>query len=366
MTTKTRIRLAALALLSLAIIVPVVAYGRSGGEPRSERQVDALVALTTGFTFQGRLTDGGSPANGVYDLNFYLYDALAGGSQVGPVQAIGDVTVTAGLFTVTLNFGDVFHGAQYFLDIQVRPGASAGAYTILSPREAISAVPTASYALTAGSLALPYVASQSFAGGLLKVTNTGTDPSASAIVAESNSTAATTAALIGRITSPSPGGESAGVRGINEGTGGTGFGVYGSQAGGGYGVFGIAPSGLGVSGVSTTGTGVWGSSASGNGGYFSSTSGDALVVSGKIKVSGTAPAAFIYTATAPAFQSTIIDNPATNNNPTAILIVTQHWEGTYNPHPIGVFYASGKWRIFNEDIAEMPLNAKFNVLVINQ
>ena len=151
MTTKTRIRLAALALLSIAIIVPVVAYGRGGGEPRSERQVDALVALTTGFTFQGRLTDAGAPANGVYDLNFYLYDALAGGAQVGPVQTLGDVAVTAGLFTVTLNFGDVFHGSQYFLEIQVRPGASAGVYTILSPREAISAVPNASFALESAS-----------------------------------------------------------------------------------------------------------------------------------------------------------------------------------------------------------------------
>ena len=35
------------------------------------------------FTYQGRLTDGGSPANGNYDLQFRLYDDLTGGNQIG-------------------------------------------------------------------------------------------------------------------------------------------------------------------------------------------------------------------------------------------------------------------------------------------
>ena len=403
MTTKTRIRLAALALLSIAIIVPVVAYGRSGGEPRSERQVDALVALTTGFTFQGRLTDAGAPANGVYDLNFYLYDALAGGSQVGPVQTIGDVTVTAGLFTVTLNFGDVFHGAQYFLDIQVRPGAMAGAYTILSPREAISAVPNASFALESasttglqgvniattapangdvlkfdgtkwtpapsggGSFALPFVGSQSFAGGLLKVTNTGTGSTSSAIVAEATGTAASTHALVGRITSTSPGGSSTGVRGINEGTGSSGIGVYGSHEGSGYGVFGVAPSGDGVFGSSTTGNGVFGSSGSGNGGYFTSNTGDALRVDGSIKVGGSIPAAFLHIAILSTLSgdTTVIDNPATNGNPTAIVMATQVF-GVSHPHPIGVYYDGAKWRVRSSNSAAMTVGSRYHILVINQ
>ena len=355
MTTKTRIRLAALALLSIAIIVPVVAYGRSGGEPRSERQVDALVALTTGFTFQGRLTDGGAPANGVYDLNFYLYDALAGGSQVGPVQTLGDVAVTAGLFTVTLNFGDVFHGAQYFLDIQVRPGASAGAYTILSPREPISAVPNASYALTAGGLDLPISAATGVNGPLLSVLNTSTEASSVAIVGETKSTGGSAAGVVGHALATTAG-NSAGVRGINNSTGSPASGVIGETAGSGYGVQGFSVSGAGMFGVSLSGTGVVASSLTGN----------ALDVSGPIKVSGTRPAAFTHKATAPSNHVTIIDNPATNNNPTAIVIVSQFWEGVYNPHSIGVFYASGKWRIFNEDIVDMPVNAEFNVLVINQ
>jgi hypothetical protein len=47
-------------------------------------------------------------------------------------------------------------------------------------------------------------------------------------------------------------------------------------------------------------------------------------------------------------------------------MVTQLWTGVYNPHPVGVFYTGGKWTIFNEDLAAMPVGAKFNVLVINQ
>lgn len=40
--------------------------------------------LGTGFTYQGVLSDGGSPAAGSFDLRFIMYNADAGGSQVGP------------------------------------------------------------------------------------------------------------------------------------------------------------------------------------------------------------------------------------------------------------------------------------------
>jgi hypothetical protein len=65
---------------------------------------------------------------------------------------------------------------------------------------------------------------------------------------------------------------------------------------------------------------------------------------------------------------TTIDYPLTNNKPNAILLVTPNWNpggvgGTYNNHPIGVYYTGGKWRIFNQDFAAMPPNAAFNVIV---
>ncbi len=103
-------------------------------------------ALGTGFTYQGKLTDSGAPANGTYDFEFKLYNALSGGSQVGSTVATGDVTVTNGLFTVQLDFGNVFNGTALYLNIGVRPGASTGAYTALVPRQPLSATPYAIYA----------------------------------------------------------------------------------------------------------------------------------------------------------------------------------------------------------------------------
>jgi len=83
---------------------------------------------------------------------------------------------------------------------------------------------------------------------------------------------------------------------------------------------------------------------------------------------------FIHTATVGnnAGDYTKIDNPLTNNHPNAIVFVTPNWDpgggvsGTYNNHPIGVFYGAtaGQWTIFNQDLAPIPLGAAFNVLVL--
>jgi hypothetical protein len=97
----------------------------------------------TAFTYQGRLTDGGSPANGEYDFRFELYDAVSGGSQVGSMVPKENTAVTDGLFTVELNFGSgVFNGDARYLEIGVRPG-SGGTYTTLSPRQALTPAPYA-------------------------------------------------------------------------------------------------------------------------------------------------------------------------------------------------------------------------------
>jgi hypothetical protein len=81
---------------------------------------------------------------------------------------------------------------------------------------------------------------------------------------------------------------------------------------------------------------------------------------------------FVHVATAAniTLNWTTIDNPLTNGNPNAIILVTPNWNpgsvgGTYNNHPIGVWYDGSKWAIFNQDIAAMPANAAFNVLVPN-
>ena len=102
------------------------------------------LAQTTGFTYQGKLTDAGNPANGNYDLQFKLFDALAGGAQQGGTLVQTPVAASAGNFTVTLDFGAaVFSGADRFLEIGVRPAGSGNAYTTLSPRQPVTPTPYA-------------------------------------------------------------------------------------------------------------------------------------------------------------------------------------------------------------------------------
>jgi hypothetical protein len=105
--------------------------------------------LGGGVTYQGRLTDGGTPASGEYDLRFILFNADAGGSQTGPILTNQNVTVTNGVFTTALDFGtNVFTGQALWLEIAVRAGASEGAFAPLDPRQPLTAAPYALYALT--------------------------------------------------------------------------------------------------------------------------------------------------------------------------------------------------------------------------
>ena len=102
---------------------------------------------TTAFTYQGQLNAGGIlPSGQTYYFTFTLYDALTGGNVVGsPInQAI--MVGNGGLFTTDLDFGQIFNGTQYWLEIKV--GASAVTEQTLASRQPINAVPVAQYALS--------------------------------------------------------------------------------------------------------------------------------------------------------------------------------------------------------------------------
>lgn len=89
---------------------------------------------------------------------------------------------------------------------------------------------------------------------------------AQVIEAKNPSTDASIYSVLGVIIPTSPGGFSAGIRGINNGTGGLGIGVWGSQNGSGWGVYGVTPSGIGVYGNSSSnGYGLYGNSNTGVG-----------------------------------------------------------------------------------------------------
>jgi hypothetical protein len=80
-----------------------------------------LHAQTSAFTYQGRLTENGTPATGIYDLQFTIYDAANAGSVIGNPLTNSTVAVSNGLFTVTLDFGaGVFDGSDRRRQIGVR------------------------------------------------------------------------------------------------------------------------------------------------------------------------------------------------------------------------------------------------------
>jgi len=105
-------------------------------------QAGAVRAQTSTFTYQGRFTDGGTAANGTYDMQFKLFDE--GGNQIGSTITNGAVTVASGVFTVQLDYGAAsFPGANRFLELGVRLAGSGEPYTVLSPRQQLTATPYA-------------------------------------------------------------------------------------------------------------------------------------------------------------------------------------------------------------------------------
>jgi hypothetical protein len=111
------------------------------------------VPLGTGFSYQGQLKRDNLPFSGTCDLRAGLWDTAAGGAQLGVTQTLALTPVTNGLFTVALNaageFGPGAYGAARWLQLEVRCPAGSGAYTALSPRQALSAAPAAHYAQSA-------------------------------------------------------------------------------------------------------------------------------------------------------------------------------------------------------------------------
>jgi hypothetical protein len=294
-------------------------------------------ALGTAISYQGRITIAGAPPTGSYDLQFRLFDALSGGVQLGSTAELLGQSVTGGLFTVSLDFGNQFSsGFQRWLEISVRPAGGAS-FTTLAPRQRMSAAPQAQ------GLPLPLSLVATSASRVLEVHNNGTGygimtQSLGTIALRAESAAASgsavfglgggsnstgihgsgsangvygesfagtgvlgehqlasgtspgvqgntisqsnnAAGVVGRVATTAATSGSAGVRGINQGTGSGGVGVWGSHAGSGWGVYGSTSGpGNGVVGDSVGGIGVWGTATGG---------GLAGKFSGNLQVTGT-------------------------------------------------------------------------------
>ncbi|KXH83230.1 beta strand repeat-containing protein [Chryseobacterium kwangjuense] len=173
---------------------------------------------------------------------------------------IGGGTVLTGVFS-SINWPV----GSYYLKTETDPAGGTN-YTITGSSQLLS-VPYAMYAKSAGggggSFSIPYTNTVNNAGTLFSLINDGDGTS---VEGTNNSTTSNVAAVRGIVNNIAPGGFSSGVRGINNGTGGLGVGVYGSQNGSGWGVYGTTPNGLGVYGNSTAnGTGVYANSNTGTG-----------------------------------------------------------------------------------------------------
>ena len=233
-------------------------------------------AVTTAFTFQGVLKNSGAPLNGTVDLRFTLWDAAAAGNQIGAPVPVNAATLTDGLITTTLDFGvSAFGGSQRWLQVEVdtTPGGGAGPFVTLTPRQPLTAVPYAMYALAGAGQWTPAInAGLNYTAGNVSV---GTTTQQAKVTIYPNTGGGTQVGLYVRNTDTSnqtvasqfvsDSGSGIGVLGQILGTQGTGRAVSGNTASAnGYAIYGVA--------TSTTGTnfGVYGQSNSATGwaGFF--------------------------------------------------------------------------------------------------
>jgi len=127
----------------------------------------AQSADETAFQYRGELTFRGAPASGFFDVRFGLHvaESATPGDEVEVLEIPG-IDVRDGSFAATLNFRQgAFAWNARWLEIAVRPSdpAAPGAYTTLTPRQRIHAVPIAlqarqadrvnSFSVTANSVA---------------------------------------------------------------------------------------------------------------------------------------------------------------------------------------------------------------------
>ncbi len=111
-----------------------------------ERQKEILMAPATPFSYQGKLTVGGTAANGSYDLIVQIYSEPERGDLLGE-QTVEGVQVVNGIFTVNLEFetGLFQRYETAYLDIQVSPAGERD-FTQLTPRQQIGSTPYAKIA----------------------------------------------------------------------------------------------------------------------------------------------------------------------------------------------------------------------------
>jgi len=119
-------------------------YGQVRDTTLSIGAVSVLSAVSGKVSYQGFIEHNGSPANGLYDFELRVYNALAGGTQQGSTHSEPDAEVTNGVVNIEANFGSAqFWKDPRYIQVGVRPGASVAAFEVISPRAEITATPLA-------------------------------------------------------------------------------------------------------------------------------------------------------------------------------------------------------------------------------
>lgn len=122
------------------------------------------------FTYQGELKQAGVVADGVYDFQFQLFNAAAGGAAVSGTIVINNLNVDEGLFSAVLDFGDgPFTGDAVFLQILVKED-SAATFTSLAPRQPLTATP---YSIQSEFVGMDGVSSTSIINGTITAADIG-------------------------------------------------------------------------------------------------------------------------------------------------------------------------------------------------
>jgi hypothetical protein len=204
--------------------------------PSTQETLSPQADVGTGFTYQGRLVDNGTPVDGTCDFRFNLYDDqwISPSLIAGPVDR-GSVAVNNGYFSTGLDFGaNAFTGGGRQLEILVRCPAGSGSYTTLSGMVPLNPAPYA-HSLRPGAV---------ISGDLAGVTG----PNAALYIENTYGGMWASYGLQAKATNGT------GVYG--ESLSSTGIGVEGKAASTGKGVRGETFSGYGVYGEATGGSGV--------------------------------------------------------------------------------------------------------------
>lgn len=242
-------------LVVLALVLTVAQGGMAQGPGGDQNQPQAGAALSDrtvladlgqGFTFQGLLTENGTPVTGSRQMEFKLWNAASGGAQVGATATLA-VAVVKGQFSVALmDWGpEQINGRALWLGVRAQDAGGVwrdlGLRPILAAPYAMSLMPGARIeSATKDPVLYIYNFNGAGAGTALEVQTESTYSPAIAAYATNR-----------------------GVWGMTLGTSGENAGVYGSasaSAGDAKGGYFQSKSGIGVYGVSETVEGVYGES----------------------------------------------------------------------------------------------------------